>query len=74
MALGCSRLDFCDNISVTEHDTMELITSFHSESTAHSNDINISYCQKIPKIGENPLIIDLVFHQKFAIFAMCSKH
>ena len=58
----------------TEHDTMKLIMSFHSESTAHSNDINISYFEKIPKIGENPLIIDLVFHQNFAIFAMCSKH
>ena len=60
--------------STTEHDTTKLITPFHSESTAHSNDINISYYEKIPKIGENPLIIDLVFHQNFAIFAMCSKH
>ena len=32
------------NNSATEHDTTELITSFHSESAAHSNDINISYC------------------------------
>ena len=53
---------------------MKLIMSFHSESTAHSNDINISYYEKIPKIGENPLIIDLAFHRNFAIFAMCSKH
>ena len=43
--------------STIEHDTTELITSFHSESTAHSNDINISYCEKISKIiGENPLL------------------
>ena len=62
------------NNSTIEYDTTELITPFHSESTAHSNDINISYYEKIPKIGENPLIIDLVFHQNFAIFAMCSKH
>ena len=40
--------------TTTEYDT---ITSFHSESTAHSN-----------------LIIDLAFHQNFAIFAKCSKH
>ena len=39
------------NNSTTEHDTMELITSFHSESTAHSNDINSSYYEEIPKIG-----------------------
>ena len=62
------------NNSTTEHDTMKLITSFHSESTAHSNDINISYYEKIPKIGENPLIIDLAFHRNFPIFAMCPKH
>ena len=53
-----------------------MITPFHSELTAHSNDINISYYEKILKIGENALIIyiDLVFRQNFAIFAMCSKH
>ena len=27
----------------TKHDTTKLITSFHSESTVHSNDIDISY-------------------------------
>ena len=26
-----------------------------NESTVHSNDINISYCEKTSKIGENPL-------------------
>ena len=62
------------NNSTTEHDTVKLITPFHSESTAHSNDINISCYEKIPKIGENPLIIDLAFHQNLAIFAMFSKH
>ena len=30
--------------------------------------------KKIPKIGENPLIIDLAFRQNFTVFAMCSKH
>ena len=53
---------------------MKLITPSHSESTAHSNDINISHHEKIPKIGENPLIIDLAFRQNFTVFAMCSKH
>ena len=32
------------NNSTTEHDTMKLITPFLSESTVHSNDINISHC------------------------------
>ena len=36
--------------------------------------INISYYEKIPKIGENALIIDFALCQNFAIFAMCSKH
>ena len=49
------------NNLTTKHDTKKLITSFHSESPAHSNDINISYHEEIPKIGENPLIIDLMF-------------
>ena len=61
------------NNSTTEHDTIELITSFHSESTVHSNDINISYHEEIPQNGENPLIIDLAFCQNFAVFAMYSK-
>ena len=33
-----------NNNSATEHATTKLLTSFHSESTAHSNDINISDC------------------------------
>ena len=49
------------------------ITSFHSESTVHSNDINISYHENIPKIGENPLIIDLVFHRDFCHFCIVLK-
>ena len=61
------------NNSTIEHDTTELITPFHSESTAHSNDINISYYQEIPKIGANPLMIDLAFSQNFAIFTVCLK-
>ena len=76
--LASQKLDFHDfykmNNSTIEHDTMKLITSFHSESTAHYNDINISYYEKIPKIGKNPLIIDLAFHPNLTIFAMCSKH
>ena len=59
------------NNFVTEHDTTE---SFHSESTAHFNDINISYYEKNTQNGENLLIIDLAFHQNFAIFAMYSKY
>ena len=62
------------NISTTEHHATIFITPFHPQSTTQSNDINISYYEKIPKIGENPLIIDLAFHQNFAIFTMCSKH
>ena len=62
------------NNSTTKHDTTEVLASFHSESAAHSNDINMSYYEKIPKICENPLIIDLVFHQNVAVFAMCSKY
>ena len=44
------------NNSTTEHDTAKLITPFQSESTALSNDINISYYEEIPKIDENSLI------------------
>ena len=62
------------NNSTTEHDTMKLITSLHSESTVHYNDINVSYHKKFAQIFENPLIIDLAFHQNFAIFAICTKH
>ena len=61
------------NNSTTEHDTMKLITSLHSESTVHSNDINVSYHKKFAQICENPLD-DLAFHQNFAIFAICTKH
>ena len=40
-----------------EHDTAELIAPFCSESSAHSNDINISYCETMSKIiDENPLL------------------
>ena len=77
MALASQRVQAPSasmNNSPTECDSIKLITPFHSESNAHSNNINISYYEKIHKIGENPLIIDLVFHQNFAIFAMCSKH
>ena len=50
----------CTNNLAIEHDATELITPFHSELTVHFNDI-ILYCEKIPIIGENPLIIDLAF-------------
>ena len=62
------------NNSATEKDTTKIVTSFRSESTAHYNDINISCYEKIPKIGENALIIDLPFCQKFVIFAKFIKH
>ena len=45
------------NKSTIEHDMTELIAPFHSESSAHSNDINVSYCEIMPKIGKNPLIV-----------------
>ena len=44
------------NNSATERDTTKLITLFHSESTAHSNDINILYRQKLPKSMKIPLL------------------
>ena len=53
-----------------KNNTTKIITTFHSESTVHSNDINISYCEKTPKIGENPFIIDLAFHQNFSILTV----
>ena len=60
------------NNSTIKHDTTELITPFHSESTAHCDVIiNISYYGEILKINEKPLIIDLEFLSKFVIFAMC---
>ena len=58
------------NNSTTEHDTMKLITSLHSESTVHSNDNNISYYEKYLKLVK----MTWHFNQNFAIFAMCSKH
>ena len=80
MELWCQAVEgwifgnfFIDNFT-TEHDTTKLIPFFHSESTAHSNDLNISYHENLPKIDENALIIDFAFHQKFDLFAMCSKH
>ena len=42
------------NIFAIEQDRIKLITSLHSESTVHSNDINISYFEKLLKIGEIP--------------------
>ena len=59
------------NNSTIEHDTTKLLTSFHLESTIHSNDVNTSHCKKSPKISVNPLIIDLVLCQNFDIFAIC---
>ena len=53
----CDVVIYTFNIFATEHDTTKLIAPFHSESTALSSDTNISYCTKIPNIGENLLII-----------------
>ena len=61
------------NNRTTEHDTTKLITSFHSESTVHSNDISISCYKKLLKIGENPLIIDLPFYANLAVFSKYLK-
>ena len=68
------------NNSTIKHDTTELITPYHSESTAHSYVIiiiiiiiNISYYGEILKINEKPLIIGLGVFIKFVIFAMCWK-
>ena len=60
------------NNSTTKRDTIKLVMTFHSESTAHSNDINILHCEKILKIGPNSLIIDLALCQNFAI-SQCAQ-
>ena len=39
---GLFLVNFIMNNLATKHDMTKLITSFHSESTAHSNDVNIS--------------------------------
>ena len=40
------------NIFATEHDTTKVILSCHSESTAHSSNIDILYWWKLPKISK----------------------
>ena len=50
-----------NNLTI-EHDTAELITPYFTQNQLHIfNNIIISCCEEIPKIGENPLIIDLAF-------------
>ena len=58
------------NIFAIEHDTTKIILAFHSESNDYSSNANILYWWKLPKIGENPFIIDLPFYQKFPIFTI----
>ena len=57
------------NISTIEHDTTELIAPFCSQSTAHS----IFHIVKNTQILQNPLTIDLAFHQIFAIL-QCAQN
>ena len=65
------------NNSTIKHDTTELITPYHSESTAHSDVIiiiiNISYYGEILKINEKPLIIDLEFLSNLS-FLQCAEN
>ena len=62
------------NNSTTKHYTAELITSFNLESTARSNDINISSYEEIPKISKIPLLcIDLAFCQILS-FLQCAQN
>ena len=61
----------CMNNSTTKHDTMKLIASLQSESTAHFNNINILYHGKLPKIGENPLRLGV--SSKFSHFCNVLK-
>ena len=66
------------NNSTTEHDTAELITPFHSESTALSNDISISYYEKIPKIDKIPFLHLLpiqvvILHLTACVQDMCTS-
>ena len=59
---ACGRGDWQKLVSIhmknstTEHDMMKLITPFYSESTTHSNDIDISYEEKYPKLVKIPLL------------------
>ena len=49
-------LRFQLNNFAIEHDTTILITSFHLESIAHSNDVNFRYYKKLPKIEKISLL------------------
>ena len=51
----------------------KLMTSFHSELTVLSSDINIACIYKLVKIGENLTIHqgDSVFDQDFCHFSTC---
>ena len=55
------------NISTTKHGTTKLITSF-TQNQLHILMISRSHVMKIPKIGENPLIIDFCVSSKFCHF------
>ena len=57
------------NNSTTECNTIKLITLFHSESTAHSNDINISYYEKYSKL------VKMTWHfVKILPFLQCARN
>ena len=49
-------LRFQLNNFAIKHDTTILITSFHLESIAHSNDVNFRYYKKLPKIEKISLL------------------
>ena len=61
------------NKSTTEHDTTKLITPFHSESTVHSIDINISCYEKVSKIGKKSPYYRLDVWSKFCHFCNVLK-
>ena len=60
------------NNSASEHAMTKSSMSFHSELSAHSNNINISYHEKMPKIDKIDEI-PLLFCEKFA-FLQCSQN
>ena len=61
------------NISITEHDTVKTLHQL-THTQMYILMISISHTMKNTQNWQKPLIIDLAFHQNFAIFAMCSKH
>ena len=59
--------------SETEEDKMKLITSFNLESTANSNDTDISVMKKYPKLVKLPLLWHFIKILSFLQYAQNTK-